>query len=118
MLQGIKSAGAQLGFTLLDDLTTYVRLDSSYQDNYTAGRPLAPGHLGNFFTRHVVSRQLLNLRAGVKLESGLDVNLFVQNLLGENKQVAGFGDGRDCTGGVPATADCSTYGSYNPFVDL
>ena len=43
----------------------------------------------------------------MKFNESLDVNLFVQNLLNEDKLLEGFGDGRLCTppAGQAATAE-------------
>jgi outer membrane receptor protein involved in Fe transport len=100
-------------------MRTYVRLDGTYQNEYTAGATFgSSGFPANYFLRNNPSRTLLNLRGGVTMQSGLDVSLFVQNLLGEDKLLDGFGDGRGCTppGGQAQTANCSNYGTYNPFV--
>jgi iron complex outermembrane receptor protein len=100
------SGGTQFDFQIGEGLKSYVRLDG------TSGFP------ANYFTRINPSRLLLNLRAGMRLTNGLDFNLFVQNLLDEDKLLDGFGDGRLCTppAGQRPTADCSNYGTYNPFV--
>jgi outer membrane receptor protein involved in Fe transport len=113
------AAGVQFDFNLAD-LRNYVRLDGTYQSAYTAGATFgASGYPANFFLRHNPSRALLNLRAGTTFDNGLDVNLFVQNLLNEDKITTGFGDGRLCTppGGQAQTAGCTNYGNYNPFVE-
>jgi outer membrane receptor protein involved in Fe transport len=120
------STGAQYDFMVGDRIESYLRLDGTYQKRYIAGATFgASGFPANFFMRNNPSRTLLNLRAGVKLNKALDVNLFVQNLLAEDKLINGsgvtnsFGDGRLCTppAGQAATANCSNYGSYNPFVE-
>jgi outer membrane receptor protein involved in Fe transport len=113
------STGVQVNFTLPADMRSYVRLDGTYQKAYTAGATFgSSGYAANFFARNNPSRTLLNLRGGVTMENGLDVSLFVQNLLNEDKLLDGFGDGRGCTppAGQAATVNCSNYGSYNPFV--
>jgi iron complex outermembrane recepter protein len=113
------SGGAQVNFALPGDMSSYVRLDGTYQKAYTAGATFgASGFPANFFLRKNPSRSLLNLRGGVTMQNGLDVSLFVQNLLNEDKLMDGFGDGRGCTppAGQAATANCSNYGTYNPFV--
>lgn len=113
------SAGAQFNFSLPGDLRSYVRLDGTYQNEYVAGATFgSSGFAANYFTRNNPSRTLLNLRGGVTMQNGLDVSLFVQNLLDEDKLLDGFGDGRGCTppAGQAATPDCSNYGSYSPFV--
>jgi len=58
------------------------------------------------------------LRGGVTMQNGLDVSLFVQNLLNKDTLLDGFGDGRGCTppAGQAQTATCSNYGTYSPFV--
>jgi iron complex outermembrane receptor protein len=114
------SGGAQVNFPLPADLTSYVRLDGTYQKAYTAGATFgASGYPANFFLRNNPSRTLLNLRGGVTLQNGLDVSVFIQNLLDEDKLLNGFGDGRGCTppAGQAATVDCSNYGTYSPFVE-
>ena len=114
------SVGGQLNFMLPADLNSYVRLDGTYQKKYTAGATFgSSGFAANYFTRNNPSRALLNLRGGVTMANGLDVSLFIQNLLGADKLLQGFGDGRGCTppAGQAATADCSNYGTYSPFVE-
>jgi len=119
------SYGAQFNFTLpATDVRSYVRLDGTYQHSYSAGATFgSSGYIGNFFTRDNPTRALLNFRGGVTLDNGLDVNIFVQNLLDKKTQYAqgltGFGDGRGCTppAGQAATVNCSNYGTYNPFVE-
>ena len=114
------SSGVQLDFTLGADLKSYVRLDGTYQKAYTAGATFgASGYPANFFLRNNPSRTLLNLRGGVTLQNGLDLSVFIQNLLDEDKLLNGFGDGRGCTppAGQAATANCSNYGTYSPFVE-
>jgi iron complex outermembrane receptor protein len=117
------SAGAQYDLTLTDNIDSYVRLDGTYQNNYIAGATFgSSGFAANYFTRINPSRMLLNLRAGMKLNESLDVNLFVQNLLGEDKLIGGinsFSDGRGCTppAGQAASATCANYGTYSPFVE-
>jgi iron complex outermembrane receptor protein len=114
------SAGAQYDFPLSDSIDSYVRLDGTYQNNYIAGPTFgSSGFPANFFLRNNPSRTLVNLRAGVKLNKSLDLNLFVQNLLAEDKLLTGFGDGRGCTppAGQAASATCANYGTYNPFVE-
>jgi len=122
------SAGVQLDFKLAGTLDSYARLDGTYQNSYVAGSTFgSSGFPANFFTRINPSRTLVNLRAGVKLTQALEANLFVQNLLGEDKLIGGsnagvlnsFSDGRQCTppAGQRPTADCSNYGSYSPFVE-
>jgi outer membrane receptor protein involved in Fe transport len=101
------------------DMTSYVRLDGTYQKSYTAGASFgSSGFAANFFVRNNPSRQLLNLRGGVNMANGLDVSVFIQNLLNEDKLLDGFGDGRGCTppAGQAASATCSNYNSYTPFV--
>lgn len=113
------SAGAQFNFTLAQRWESYVRLDGTYQNSYVAGATFGSSGYGtNYFTRNNPSRQQLNLRTGVNFGNGLDVNLFVQNLLDEDKLIAGFGDGRgQCSSVVDNGSDCSVYTSYNPFVN-
>jgi outer membrane receptor protein involved in Fe transport len=115
------SAGAELSFNIASR-PSYVRLDGTYQKAYFSGATFgSSGYPGNYFTGFSPSRALLNLRAGMTFGSGLDVNLFVQNLTNEDsrlKAAIGGGDGRGCTNpGQPQTIDCSNYGTYNPFVD-
>ena len=114
------SGGAQFDFSLPADLKSYVRLDGTYQKKYTAGATFgSSGFAANYFTRNNPSRTLLNLRGGMIMGNGLDISLFIQNLLGEDKLLQGFGDGRGCTppAGQAATVDCSNYGTYGPFVE-
>lgn len=108
------SFGAQYGFAL-GDQEGYVRLDGSYKNQYNSGATFgSSGNGGNYFTRHSPEELLFNLRLGTKWDNGLDVNLFVLNLLDNDKQIAGFGDGRSICGNT--SLDCSTYTTYNPFV--
>ncbi len=59
-----------------------MRLDGTYQNDYVAGATFgASGFPANYFLRNNPSRTLLNLRGGVTLQNGLDVSVFVQNLL-------------------------------------
>jgi outer membrane receptor protein involved in Fe transport len=108
------SFGAQYGFDL-GSRDAYVRVDGSYKNRYSSGATFgASGYGTNFFTRESPEEFLLNLRAGTKWENGLDVNLFVANLLGNEKQTGGFGDGRGACSS--ASLDCSTYTSFSPFI--
>ncbi len=114
------SLGAQYDFSLSERIDSYLRLDGTFQNNYIAGPTFgSSGFAANYFARNNPSRTLVNLRAGMKLNKSLDVNLFVQNLLGEDKLINGFSDGRGCTppAGQAASATCANYGSYNPFVE-
>jgi iron complex outermembrane receptor protein len=114
------SAGVQYDRVFSERMDGYVRLDGTYQNSYIAGPTFgSSGFPANYFTRNNPSRALLNLRAGMKVNKSLDVNLFVQNLLGEDKLLNGFGDGRGCTppAGQAASATCANYGTYNPFVE-
>jgi iron complex outermembrane receptor protein len=108
------SAGVTYDFNIAE-IPTYVRLDGTYQDDYIAGATFgASGFGSNYFNRYNVSRQQLNLRAGMRFGNGLDVNVFVNNLTNEDKLIAGRGDGRgQCSA---ASIDCATYSSYSPFV--
>ena len=116
------SAGIEFDFRIAEQ-SSYVRLDGTYQNNYIAGATFgSSGYPGNFFTRFGPSRTLLDLRAGTTFNNGLDVNVFVQNVLNKDqilKPAIGGGDGRGCTppAGQPRTVDCSNYGTYNPFVE-
>jgi len=113
------SMGAQVNFSMPGDVRSYVRLDGTYQNQYVAGATFgSSGYPANFFTRNNPSRTLLNLRGGVTMDNGLDVSLFVQNLLNKDTLLDGFGDGRGCTppAGQAQTANCSNYGTYSPFV--
>ena len=113
------SAGIEFNFPIAAR-ASYIRLDGTYQNNYIAGATFgSSGYPGNFFLRNNPSRTLVNFRAGTSFDNGLDVNLFVQNLLNEDTLIAGFGDGRGCTPpqGQPRTIDCSNYSTYNPFVE-
>jgi outer membrane receptor protein involved in Fe transport len=115
------STGAQYDFKLGEGLDSYVRLDGTYQNSYTAGATFgSSGFPANFFLRDKASRTLLNLRAGMKLREHLDVNLFVLNLLDKDQVIRNTGDGRLCTppAGQAASPTCANYGSYNPFVEL
>lgn len=114
------SAGAEYDFQLPGDLRSYVRLDGTFQNKYTAGASFgSSGFPANYFLRNNPSRSLLNLRTGMTFANGLDVNLFVQNLLDKDGQITGSGDGRLCTppAGQAASATCANYGTWNPFVE-
>ena len=111
--------GTQVNFPLPADMTSYVRLDGTYQKSYTAGATFgSSGYAANFFVRNNPSRTLLNLRGGVTMANGLDASVFIQNLLNKDKLLDGFGDGRGCTppAGQAATVGCTNYNSYSPFV--
>jgi outer membrane receptor protein involved in Fe transport len=113
------SIGTEYSFNLVN-WRSYVRLDGTYQNAYTAGPTFgSSGFPANFFLRNNPSRAIVNFRAGMLFENGLEANVFVQNLLDEDKLVTGFGDGRGCTppGGQAQTANCSNFGTYNPFVE-
>ena len=108
------SFGAQYDFTLRNR-NAYVRLDGSYKNAYNAGATFGTsGYGANYFTHYNPSEFLLNLRTGMKWDNGLDVNVYVSNLLGDEKQNGGFSDGRGACSA--ASVDCSTYTSYSPFV--
>jgi outer membrane receptor protein involved in Fe transport len=109
------SYGAQYDFVMGNGLDSYVRLDGTYQHRYSSGATFgSSGYGANYFLRENPTREQLNLRAGVRLYNGLDINVFVLNVLNEDKLIAGFGDGR---GACSATSqNCSVYTTYNPFV--
>jgi len=108
------SFGAQYGFNLAGR-DAYVRLDGSYKNRYTSGATFGSSGYGtNYFTSNSPEEFLLNLRTGAKWDNGLDVNLFVANLLDNDKQTAGFGDGRGACSA--SSVDCSIYTTYSPFV--
>jgi outer membrane receptor protein involved in Fe transport len=112
------SAGAQFDFHLGENLATYIRLDGTYADDYTSGATFgSSGYSGNFFTKDKPSVMLFNLRGGINMDNGVEMNVFVQNLLNNEDQIvqglSGFGDGRGTCAGV----DCATFTTYNPFVN-
>jgi iron complex outermembrane recepter protein len=114
------SAGAQFDFTLGESLESYLRLDGTYADDYTSGATFnSSGYAGNYFLKDKPTRTQVNLRTGVRLDNGLEVNAFVLNVLNDEDQIvaglSGFGDGRGTCSA--ASADCSTFSSYNPFVN-
>jgi len=112
------SAGAQFDFHLGENLATYIRLDGTYADDYTSGATFgSSGYSGNFFIKDKPSVMLFNLRGGINMDNGVEMNVFVQNLLNNEDQIvqglSGFGDGRGTCAGV----DCATFTTYNPFVN-
>ena len=108
------SFGGQYDFSV-GSRNAYARLDGSYKNAYSAGSTFgASGYGGNYFGRYSPSEFLLNLRTGLKWDNGIDMNVYVSNLLGNERQIGGFSDGR---GACSATSvDCSTYSAYSPFV--
>jgi hypothetical protein len=58
----------------------------------------------------------LNLRASVRFSDWIEVNGYVQNLLGARAMVgsAGQSQGRTC---AFTSIDCATYTQFNPFVE-
>ncbi|MEP7243856.1 MAG: TonB-dependent receptor, partial [Gammaproteobacteria bacterium] len=72
------SAGGQFDFNLSERIRSYVRLDGTYQNKYIAGATFgSSGFAANYFLRNNPSRMQFDMRAGVTLENGLDVSLFV-----------------------------------------
>jgi outer membrane receptor protein involved in Fe transport len=93
----------------------FVRLDWNYQNAYSSGATFnTTGWSANFFARKNPAREIFNLRAGVRMESGIDINFFVNNLLDNNKQTAGFSDGRGSCNASSLT--CDTFSTFSPFV--
>jgi len=93
----------------------FVRLDWNFQNAYRSGATFGTtGWSANYFARNNPAREIFNLRAGLRMENGVDVNFFVNNLLDNDKQTAGFSDGRgSCTASSPT---CATFGTFSPFV--
>ena len=93
----------------------FVRLDWNFQNDYTAGATFGTtGWSANYFARHNPAREIFNLRAGLRMDNGVDFNFFVNNLFDDNTQTAGFSDGRgSCTATSPT---CATFGTFSPFV--
>jgi iron complex outermembrane recepter protein len=93
----------------------FVRLDWNYQNAYTSGATFGTtGWSANYFARTNPSREIFNLRAGLRMDNGADINFFVNNLFNDNTQTTGFGDGRgSCTATSPT---CATFGTFSPFV--
>jgi outer membrane receptor protein involved in Fe transport len=114
------STGVQYDFRVGDRIDSYLRLDGTYQNGYFSGSTFgSSGFPANFFLGNTPSRTLLNLRAGMRLQENLEVNLFVQNLLDKDGKIRGSGDGRGCTppAGQAASPTCANYGTYTPFVE-
>ncbi|MDP3737678.1 MAG: TonB-dependent receptor [Hyphomonadaceae bacterium] len=93
----------------------FVRLDWNYQNEYTSGATFGTtGWSANYFARYNPERQIFNLRAGLRMENGADINFFVNNLLDNDEQTGGFSDGRgSCTA---SSLTCASFGTFNPFV--
>jgi outer membrane receptor protein involved in Fe transport len=104
---------AQYDFELFGQ-NLFVRADYSYRNRY-AGSASFGASLYNANNRIRAVRQQIDLRAGVRLNNGVDVNLFVQNLTNEQNPtgITQFANGRTC---ASTSGDCSQYSAFNPFV--
>ena len=113
------STGGQLDRQLAQRLNGYLRLDYTFQNAYRSGATFGTsGYGSNYFTQNHPSIDQLNLRVGVRFDSGFEVNAFVFNLLDREKQLVqgltGLSDGRSACS--PTSLTCATYSGYNPFV--
>ena len=76
------STGGELDLPFGSRFNSYLRIDYTYQNAYSSGATFgSSGYGGNYFTAHSPSQDQVNMRAGVRIENGLEVNLFVFNLL-------------------------------------
>ena len=117
------STGGEFDLPFGSRSNSYLRIDYTYQNAYSSGATFgSSGYGSNYFAGHSPSQDQVNLRAGARLASGLDVNVFVFNLLDREKLLVaplspgggGLSDGRgSCS---PSSVNCSVYLSYNPFV--
>jgi iron complex outermembrane receptor protein len=117
------STGGEFDLPFSSRLDSYLRLDYTYQIAYNSGPTFgSSGYGSNYFAAHSPSQDQVNLRAGLRWDSGLDVNVFVFNLLDHEKLLVaplspgggGISDGRgSCSA---SSINCSSYLSYNPFV--
>jgi iron complex outermembrane recepter protein len=98
----------------------FARLDWNYQSAYEAGATFGTtGWSANYFgplgsSRKNPTQEIFNFRAGIRMENGVDFNVFVNNLFDNDKQISGFGDGRGSCSAASLT--CANFGSFNPFV--
>jgi iron complex outermembrane recepter protein len=113
------STGGEFDLPFSSRFDSFLRIDYTYQNAYNSGATFgSSGYGSNYFTGHSPSQDQVNLRVGVRLDSRLDVNVFVFNLLDREKQLnaplTGINDGRgSCSA---SSINCSSYLSYNPFV--
>jgi outer membrane receptor protein involved in Fe transport len=92
----------------------FIRADYSYRNRY-AGTASFGASLYNANNRIRAVRQQLDLRAGVRMNNGVDLNVFVQNLTNEQNP-AGTTQGANGRLCASTSGDCSQYSSFNPFV--
>ncbi len=95
---------------------SFIRLDYNYQGRQNQGASYgAAGY--NPFTHYVRAVQYLNLRAGVAY-SGWDLNLYVNNLTDEHRPNGAVGNGIGQCNAATGGPTCSTFGTYNPFIQV
>jgi iron complex outermembrane recepter protein len=91
----------------------FIRADYSYRNRYANGASFGTS-LYNANLRQRAVRQQIDVRAGVRLNNGLDFNVFVQNLTNERNPIgSGMSNGRTC---ASTSGDCSIYSAFSPFV--
>jgi outer membrane receptor protein involved in Fe transport len=109
------NASAQYEYPLGEFGDGFMRLDWNFQNAYTAGATFGTtGWGGNYFTRNNPRREVFNFRAGLRMDNGVDVNFFINNLFDKNKQLTGFSDGRGSC--VTSSPTCATFSTFSPFV--
>ncbi|MEO7569695.1 MAG: TonB-dependent receptor, partial [Croceibacterium sp.] len=92
----------------------FIRADYAYRSGYNGGSSFGTSLYNANNTRRAAVQQI-DMRAGVRLNNGLDVNVFVQNLFNERARTGTTqgANGRACSS---TSVDCSAYTSFNPFV--
>lgn len=118
------SGSAEYNFRL-GKFDAYLRADDQWQGAYVNGPSFGVSQY-NPYTRYVGAQNILNGRAGLKLDSW-DVNIFALNLLDSRQAVGNAGNGIGaCRGPTPAVGGgysslgggpgCTTYTTWSPFV--
>jgi outer membrane receptor protein involved in Fe transport len=114
------SGSAEYAFTL-GKFDAYVRADDQWQGAYANGPSFGVSQY-NPYTRYVGAQNILNARAGLRLDSW-DVNLFALNLLDSRQKVGNAGNGIGAcsapnlaTGSQGGGPGCATHATWTPFV--
>jgi outer membrane receptor protein involved in Fe transport len=112
------SASVEYRFTGLGKYDMYLRGDDQWQSAYTNGPSYGVSQY-NPFTRIVGSQNLINARAGTRLNSW-DFAVFALNLLDSRMAVGNAGNGKGAcatpTAATPGGPGCTTYTTWTPFV--
>jgi iron complex outermembrane receptor protein len=97
------NAGARYDFDISDRISSYVRLDYTWFEDYATAVPGAPNYTPD--SSEIPALKQFNLRIGADFEN-FDLNFFVYNLTDEDEGAT--------TGGrsVCTNADCSTFNNY------